>query len=153
MGCDIHLYSETKKDSKWVPDLLHTLTTPTPEELEDGDRPQIDQSYRGRNYALFGLLTNGEVRHDVGFGFPFHQDIPEDTSEVIAADYKAWDSYAHSPNYLTVKQLKEKAMELLVISDPEAREYLPMLTRLIDGLPKTDNPDPEEQRIVFWFDN
>lgn len=153
MGCDIHLYSETKKDGKWVPDLLHTLINPTPEEIEDGDSLSIDRSYQGRNYALFGLLTNGEVRYGVPFGLPYHEAIPEDTSQVIRDMYVAWDCDAHSPNHLTVKQLKEKAMELLIIPDPEALEYLSMLTGLINGLPKTDNPNPEEQRIVFWFDN
>jgi len=153
MGCDIHLYSETKKDGQWVADLLHTLRTPTLEELEDGERAEINKSYRGRNYGLFGLLTNGEVRYELGFGLPYHETIPEDTSSVIKDMYTAWDCDAHSPNYLTVKQLKAKALEMLVIPDPEALELLPSLTSLINGLPESTNPDPEEQRIVFWFDN
>jgi hypothetical protein len=152
MGCDIHLWSETKKEGVWVADLLHTLTTPTQAEIDDGEYADITYSYRGRDYGLFGLLTNGEVRYECPFGLPNH-GMAEDLSPEVAAIFERWEDDAHSHNHLTVQELKEKAMQMLVSPDLDARELLPRLTRLIDGLPKTDNPNLEEQRIVFFFDN
>jgi len=153
MGCDIHLYSESFINGKWVADRIDTLRTPTVEEQEDGERIDISTSYDGdRNYSLFGLLTNGEVRREVSFGLP-NQGMPTDASDIIADMHEAWDTDAHSENHLTVKQLKEKAMELMVIPDPYALDYLQYLNGLITGLPPATQPNPEHQRIVFWFDN
>lgn len=151
MGCDIHLYSETYKEGKWVADLAHTLTTPTPEEIEDGERPDLDTSYSGRDYGLFGLLSEG-VRCDMAFAFP-PKGVPADMSPEVAAQAENWEGDSHSHSYLTVLELKEKAAEMLILPDSGAQILLPRLSGLINGLPKTDNPNLAEQRIVFWFDN
>lgn len=153
MGCDIHLYSESLINGKWIADLADTLKTPSEEEYEDGERMSVSMSYAGgRNYMLFDLLTNSAIRREKAFGL-HNQGMPEDASDIITSMHEAWGSDTHSENHLTVKQLKEKAMELMVIPDPHALTHLQYLNGLIIGLPPATQPNPEHQRIVFWFDN
>lgn len=152
MGCDIHLYSETRKNGVWVADLAHTKTIPSQAEFDKGERAEIERSYEGgRDYGLFGLLTDGEVRYECPFGLPNHGPA-EDMSAEVEDMAHAWEGDAHSHNHLTVKELKEKAMELLVLPYRDAKELLPRLSRLIAGLPPSE-ASGEDRRIVFWFDN
>lgn len=144
MGCDIHLYSETKVNGKWLADLAATYTP-----ASDDDGPEMNASYdEGRNYGLFGLLNS--VRYDCEDPFP-DQGMPDDASEEITVINKQWDSDGHSHNHIMVSNLKEKAAELLITTGTDANYLCNALAGLIAGLPKSINP--EEQRIVFWFDN
>lgn len=152
MGCDIHLYSETKKNGIWVADKANTFNPhedADPDPDGDAGYPVISTSYdHGRNYWLFGLL-NSNVRTYWPWSFE-EQGFPEDASPEIATVYAHWDTDAHSASHLTVQQLKEKATDLLVHADPDANTHASYLVSLINGLPPCDH---QEQRIVFWFDN
>lgn len=151
MGCDIHLYSETKKDGIWVADKADSFNQneDADENGEDG-YVHINSSYSGeRNYQLFGLL-NTNVRADSPWSFD-ENGFPDDASPEITAYYKHWDTDAHSASYLTRQDLKKKATELLIVADKYAHDLCGYLAALIGGLP--DCTDTEEQRIVFWFDN
>jgi len=150
MGCDIHFYSETRKNGKWVADHADSFTKSEPEEGETWYELNMNQSYNGgRYYLLFGLLSEG-VRYDIPQAFP-QRGVPDDASDEIQQIFKSWDCDAHSANHITVAELKEKAAALLVDPDPEAPRLCSALSDVIRGLPPSENPD--EQRVVFWFDN
>lgn len=146
MGCDIHLYSETKRDGKWVADKADTFKS-----IQEGDYTYIEMepSYSGRNYFLFGLLCK-DVR--TGWEWSFEQrGVPEDVSTEIAQNITQYDNDGHSHSWLTVPELKAKATELLLSNTSEAFELCDYLKELIDGLPQVE--DPTQQRVVFFFDN
>lgn len=150
MGCDIHLYSETKKNGIWVADKANSYVPHTNAEEDAEGYPTLDESYdHGRNYWLFGLL-NPSVRTDWPWSFD-EQGFPEDASPEIATTYNHWGDDAHSPNHLTREQLQIKATELLIEPDPDAKTHSGYLVALVAGLPECT--DPSQQRIVFWFDN
>lgn len=146
MGCDIHLYSETRKNGKWVADKASTF------EVTDEGHSYTDMagSYSGgRDYTLFGLLAEG-VRRDCEWAFG-QRGLPDDVSDEIKKLSDSWDCDGHSHNHITVPELKHKAAELLLHTGQVASYLTTQLRDLIDDLPASDTP--EEQRIVFWFDN
>lgn len=157
MGCDIHWYSETKKDGAWVCDQAETFTTE-----EDGALVYIDMDNfpdRDRDYWWFGLIQPG-VRTDWPFSFA-ESAMPEDISKEVRRLVDNWGSDGHSHGSLTRAQLKDKLVEMKRLSlqvtiDPsDNRRYIShFITRLEDAIKNlnADVPD-EDQRIVFWFDN
>lgn len=148
MGCDIHLYSETFKDGKWVADCANTFNV----DVDDNDYVDMTSSYsEGRDYALFGLLCNG-VRCQWPWSFE-ERGFPNDASDELQKLCKQWDGDGHSHSWLTVAELKGKSVEMLIQPEMEARELNRYLTQLINGLPASASDNPEQQRIVFWFDN
>lgn len=148
MGCDIHLYSETKKNGQWVADAAASFSR-TQEYGEDYEDIHLDSPYHERNYRLFGLLA--EVRWPCTQSFA-QRDMPEDASQQVAELYISWGSDAHSASYLTVEELQAKAMELLIDPSEDALHLRGDLDRLLGVLPVT-TPEAKDRRIVFWFDN
>lgn len=166
MGCDIHWYSETRKDGKWVCDQAETFEV----EVEDyGDGPEEhptmeDFPGRQRDYWLFGLLKDG-VRVRWPISFPYEgTDLPEDISEEVNVVVNHWGEDGHSHGTLTRKQLLDKMEELKVVRTQslltgyseeffaEAQEHLfKRLTEIIGNL--NQDVSPEDTRLVFWFDN
>lgn len=145
MGCDIHAFTETRDaNGNWV-----SHSRPTASEYE-GEVDYLPQSPGvSRNYWLFGTLA--QVRCEWPWSFD-RKGFPEDASPEVAADYERWDSDAHSPSYLTRRELQEKATELLISSEAEALDNAGYLREVIADMPPHDG-DPEDQRLVFWFDN
>lgn len=150
MGCDIHLYSETCVQGAWVADKANTFRETINDDNTTEVYTEMDKSYRGRNYWLFGLLAS-DVRTDWPWSFA-QRGMPDDASKEVAGLFKEWDCDAHSSSWLTVKELREKLAELLIQPENEARDLSGYLTVLLEGLPVTTS-DPDTQRIVFWFDN
>lgn len=158
MGCDIHWYSETRKDGKWVCDQASSF-----EVLVDDDGYLEMDSFpnRHRDYRLFGLLAGVRTEFDYSYE-PY--GFPEAASKEVTDIYKQWDVDAHTPSHLTRAQLVEKfeslkpiRTELLLDTTTEqwegeaASHFTGKLQEIISHL---DNPVPDEdQRLVFWFDN
>ena len=167
MGCDIHWYSETRKDGAWVCDQAETFRIEKAQYEGERDYPEMDDfPGRQRNYWFFGLL-NSDVRTHWEYSFQGKGDIPDCSPEVQAMlDY--WDEDAHSHSWLTRKELEDKLAELerlkaeMLISprDPaqlrvdNVEHHMARLTTVIADL-KAVRPEAEaeDQRIVFWFDN
>lgn len=145
MGCDIHLYSESKVNGQWVCD-----TEASKEWLEEDQVWYLDYSRTGsRNYWLFGLLAEVRTR----WPYSFHvRGLPEDLSETLRQQHEQWGSDAHNASHLSVLELQEKSLELLLMTDadPDAHTNGGYLRELINGLPPSKG---DAQRIVFWFDN
>ena len=112
MGCDIHVYTEVKKDGQWVStDRWETETN------DDGServyRPYESSIYSERNYDLFAILA--DVRNGVGFagcdtgeGFvPISspKGMPENASVEVKNVAESWDADGHSHSWVTLAEL------------------------------------------------
>ena len=103
MGTDIHMYLEKKVKGKWAAADKYMT-----EDREIGeDVPHCYKIYHERNYLLFRVLAG--VR-----GFPIPslwqkypvKGFPEDASPQVTKIYKRYDVDAHTPSYLTLKELR-----------------------------------------------
>ncbi len=147
MATDIHEYQEKKVNGVWVT----TDTWVIDEDYEGEDNSKEVQASRnidvGRDYDLFGLLAG--VRREVEGGFE-PKGLPDDVCPEVKADYESWGSGAFTPSWLTLKELKEKSMELLLLDNCDDRWIRDSLSDLINQM-IPDMP-AEDVRIVFWFD-
>lgn len=146
MGCDIHLLPEVKKDWGWQ------FVWRFQEDDFWKDRfPRPDrQNYFGwedRNYAVFCKLAGVRADHAIKpiaepRGTP--KDVDTDTKEEMECeDY-------HSHSWLTLKELQDANWSI-----PKEYKWDPFKEfkeTTIARLKKLD-PNPENVRIVFAFDN
>lgn len=173
MGCDIHLFAEKKVNGKWVTLDKWSDNPDCVEGNDDGERPKIikwgygennrqsDDFYTGgRNYNLFCALA-GVRAHQFNGTPPMvapAKGFPNDACEETKSEYKMWNGDAHTPSWLTLKEIwafqwsefygdtcKKFVMEMIEKMETAKRE---VLTEDID----TEKPE-EKVRIVFWFDN
>lgn len=107
MGCDIHLYVETKQEGIWKS---------ADEWITEDDYvsvPYEKSFYDGRNYDLFAILAN--VRNGRGFmgiktgeGFnpiSLPKGLPVDVSAEVAKSSEQWNGDGHSHSWFTVAEL------------------------------------------------
>ena len=149
MATEIHIFSETLLNGEWTADKADSYNE-GPANKFGWFEATMNNVDCPKKPWLYGLLVD-EVR----FTWPwsFHEKgLPEDASPQVKQISKSWgiDGYAHS--YLTLQELYEKSIELLIDPREEAKELQEYLGQLIAAIPATsDNLD--EHRIVFWFDN
>jgi hypothetical protein len=152
VGCDIHLYSETKTKNGW--EINEKCYWSYWNDFSDEYHLECDYDdhiYSGSNYALFGLLAGVRSQHELEFE---PMGFPRDASIQMNRLYKQWDGDAHTPSYLTSKELLDKIKELKEngLYDPDDDKYLvESLQKILDGLGMIDKEG--EKRIVFWFDS
>ena len=133
MGCDIHIYTEIKKNNiweaikvknSWKTYLKERLEKSTSDDNEkdiayfserfDEEPDEVYEGiYDGRNYDLFGILA--DVRNGRGFagcntgdGFiPISEPkgLPDDLSETIRNEADEWGCDGHSRTYFSLKEL------------------------------------------------
>ena len=117
MGCDIHAYAEIKRsygneEVAWYCCETFQLNPyyfykKNKGESVEGEAMYIHSPlYFGRNYALFEALAGvrGEMENCI---FDFKGHIPDDCSGFIRSEYEQWQADAHSPSYITLKELVE----------------------------------------------
>lgn len=159
MGCDIHPYGEVLQNGKWVAEKAHQVIVEREQVDTNPDgapvyREYMEMPYTGddsRNYWLFGLLAKGvRAKWDASFEV---KNFPDDASDEVTRIYHQWRDDAHSANWLTVAELRNKAMEMTLSSDPEEIDMAGELASFIAELDHPDDINPEHRRIVFWFDN
>lgn len=121
MGCDIHIYAETKKREYWhyTGDFWENPYFKEDQLPTDYNRRYQAEPYCGRNYNLFALLA--DVRNGYGFAgcdtgdaiIPISKPkgLPEDISDEIKAKSDYWDSDGHSHSWLTLKELVDANIE------------------------------------------
>lgn len=141
MGCDIHCYAERRVNNQWekVGDHFeYSERDKTYYEKDKGDRP-----FFNRDYDLFAFLAG--VR---GYLFPIHppKGIPEDVSQEVLSEFKSWGVDAHTPSFLTLKELLDYNY-----SDGVRETLGNDFFIVLDELKELGSP--EDVRIVFWFDN
>lgn len=158
MGCDIHAYVEVKKSQadKW-------------EQVKDFS------PFHWRSYAVFGFLADvRNYSHCTPISEP--KGLPDDLSPEVAGKAEYWDWDGHSHSWLTLKELLgfdyDKVFWDRRVSKQVApnvwngtalalegegqhityREHLgAQFFRDLETL-KTFG-EPENVRVVFWFDN
>lgn len=160
MGCYIHWYSETKRDGKWEFDYKESFKIVEEEEYGYSypDAPLFPVSEH--DYTFFGLIA------DVRGVTPWNiraKGFPEDASEEMGILFRHWEGDAHTPSYLNVQEFHELDLKLqlakveMLINPikgfaPHHAQYLiDKLEQVLTHLDDEDNP--EDRRLVFWFDN
>jgi len=114
--------------------------------------PYSDQPYSGRCYRLFGLLA-GVRDTSIEMIVPGRWDaLPDDVSVELEDMSDEYGMDAHSHSYLTLKELMDS--KYFKMSEQELAEmgvdpYF--FTTMVPDLMRFGNPD--DIRIVFWFDN
>ncbi|MCK9447315.1 hypothetical protein M0Q50_10730 [bacterium] len=162
MGCDIHTYVEVRENDIWEYFYVKIFS------YTDYNRGYIKNSccdpFGWRSYTMFSFL--GDVRNYNGIqpikdniGLP--KDISKDVKEIELQDSD--DNHSHS--YITLKELIEYDYDISYKSTnytdgdllTEDDIYVPRdnLNDLffihIEELKQLGEPD--DVRIVFWFDN
>lgn len=163
MGCDIHNHVEVKINGIWEYDTLNNFS-----KYDYASNTYIKNStsvpFGWRSYSMFSLL--GEVRNYIGIiGISNNTGLPSDVSDDVKQE--SIDEYgdAHSHNYLTLRELIEFDYDKSYLNNnyvegeliTENDIYIPrdLLNELffiqLEELKELGEPD--DVRIVFWFDN
>lgn len=132
MGCDIHLFVERKDaDGKWV-------GTPV-------GYPEVTRDYAG--FAALAPCGRGTWECT-----PQMRKLPPDASDEARQSYKEWGSDAHTPSYLSKKELKEIEKYLHHFTTyPHTMVRVSAVEFVRNIIRQMREHDAE--RIVFWFDN
>ena len=113
--------------------------------------PRTDKPYVGRNYRLFGALA-GVRDYNMEIISDFAKGLPVDVSTEVCGISDSWDVDGHTHSYLTVKELidsKYYKMSQKELDDIGMGDYF--FKYVVNTLLSMGNP--EDVRIVFWFDN
>ncbi len=144
MGCDIHLVPEVKKHSFWQHAWLCDGSTYY---KNNRKHPPLDHAnyfgWDGRSYSLFGILAGvrGDLKPISG-----PRGTPNDADPATDMLLKNEDYHSHS--WLTLAELQAYPWKDL---DPAYGSWESVETWL-QRLAELD-PDPNNVRIVFAFDN
>ena len=114
--------------------------------------PYSDQPYGGRCYRLFGALA-GVRDTSVDMIVPGRWDkLPDDVSVELESMSDDFGMDAHSHSYLTLRELMDSKyykMSVLALQSIGIDPYF--FKTMVPDLQKFG--DPDDIRIVFWFDN
>jgi hypothetical protein len=130
MGCDIHAYVEVKIDGSW-----HMFE---PVRGEGG----------GRDYEFFTHLcgVRAQYTNDENL-WPEPKGLPLDASVISKFHSDRWGCDGHSHSWETYTEFIEKKTVLERLRGKETYEYNILGTEL------AEDDDPNDYRVVFWFDN
>lgn len=160
MGCDIHLFGEKKVTKKWYRFWKKSLWvsvdkyTPNPDYGSDPYEPKLKIAYAdriytgGRSYNIFCALAGVRSWHfsDSPRIISEPKGMPNDCCPEIKEECKRWGSDGHSHSWLTLRELQEfDWSEYGTTCDKFREEVIPKLQK--------HSKNPENVRIVFWFDN
>ena len=159
MGCDIHAYAEIRgSDGTWQ----YAGDNAFPGNEYDKNCP-FDGA---RDYRMFGFLADvRNYSHSPVIAEP--RGVPDDASVKVRAEHDWWESDAHSASWLTLAELLaydydqtfwDRRINGRALAEEGEGVHLPLREFLgegffgyLDGLRRLG--DPENVRIVFWFDN
>jgi hypothetical protein len=172
MGCDIHSFAEVKRNNKWEKVNDHFT-------LDDYDKKYYNKEkgenpFDWRSYSTFAFLA-GVRNYDHCKPISEPKGLPYDLSEEVKQHYEYWEYNSHSASYLTAKELlefdydkkfwnrrvtktegnctngaalaEEGEGRILTYRENLGEWFFKHLEEL-----KTLG-EPENVRIVFWFDN
>lgn len=110
MGCDIHLYTETKRTVNdklvWV-NVDNWKINPYYEPGKDGEREyDINYMYHSRNYSLFSLLAGVRDYSEKTIPVSPPKGLPDDISEPTKREAERWNGDGHTHSWLTLAELK-----------------------------------------------
>lgn len=158
MGTDIHVYIEQKKFKnenstmfKWI-SVDEWIYDTFSEEMEV---PFSKRYWKDRNYLLFAILANVRNRYNVQ-PISAPKGLPDDVSPEVKNQSDEENGDAHTRSWLTLKELIEYDWQQTMEDDnevisPYEELVIPFVSAFIPRLSKID--EPENIRMVFWFDN
>lgn len=152
MGCDIHPHVEVKTNGKWE------ISTKDVFSLDDFDKKdykkeKCNSPFDWRSYSMFGFLAG--VRETCN-PISDPKGLPDDISEEVKKEHEYMDMDAHSESFLTLKELSDFDYDKQVISSVnEIKTYRDFLSEMyFTHLSELKTlGEPENVRVVFWFDN
>jgi len=108
MGCDIHLFTERKREingvEKWVNiDRFKISPYGSGNEVEHFELVEL---YGDRNYRLFSMLANVRNYHNNPV-ISEPKGFPTDCSDYVNKQKESWEGEGHSHSYLTLHEIKE----------------------------------------------
>jgi hypothetical protein len=119
-------------------------------ELLDDDYWSCYEVYSERNYYVFSILADVRNSSFGGQGrvdpIDYPRGIPNDASSAYLYYTNKWSGDGHSHSYFTLKELLE------VDWSEYDQEYIKNFLNIIEDL-KSIDPDPNNVRICFFFDN
>jgi hypothetical protein len=173
MGCDIHSYAETKWNGKWElstkPVFKNSWYDPKSDYFKDEPK-FIPEPFNWRSYSMYGFLA--DVRnYSYSPVISEPRGLPDDVSDEVKKEYDYWDMDGHSHSWLTLRELLDYDYDQIfedrrTTKDGDGaadagegngvktsiREFLgESFFEQIEGMQKLGNP--EDVRVVFWFDN
>jgi len=174
MGCDIHSYVEVKHNGIWTQ--VHKKFPLSNWEKELYHRDFGDRPFNYRHYGLFGWLA--DVRNYSGVkSLAPRRGLPADVSSEVYKIAQEYGPDGHSHSWIRLQELLEVDYNEIIWDRRVTRQITPNFS---DGRCTTDNPkegkrlplrkflgssffkalevletvgEPENVRIVFWFDN
>lgn len=154
MGCDIHSFAERKKNGKW--EKVGEVFSLDDWSKEYYKKDKTDSPFYWRSYSMFGFLAN--VRnYDKCKPLAEPKGFPYDASDEVVSEFDQWEFDAHSASYLTVKELLDFDYDKTFYNEID-QKYISYRENLranffeqLEELKALGNP--EDVRIVFWFDN
>lgn len=177
MGCNIHSFAETKVNGKWEKVGEHFSLGEW--EKKCYKKEKNDSPFDWRSYSMFAFLA--DVRnYDHCEPISEPKGIPDDVCKEIKSEYEDWKSDAHSSSYLTLKELLDFDYDKVFWNRRISRtthnengvSYTNGASLAEEGegsiVTYRENlgdfffthlselkklGDPENVRIVFWFDN
>jgi len=173
MGCDIHSHAERRVGGKW--EVVKDAFTLGDFDKEYYNKERGDSPFDWRSYSMYGFLA-GVRNYSCCDPIAEPRGIPDDTTSEVREDYEGWGSDAHTPSFLTAKELLDfdydkplwnrriskqlsdnvwTGVGLAEEGEGTIESYREFLGEFffvhLEDLTKLG--DPEDVRIVFWFDN
>lgn len=175
MGCDIHSFAEkrNKETGKWEKVTNHFSLDDFSKSYYKKDKG--DHPFDWRNYSMFAFLA--DVRnYDCCEPISEPKGLPKDVSDEVKNEHNDWDCDAHSASFLTLKELtdfdydksfwnrritkqigpnaftgaglaQEGEGKIITYRENLGEWFFKHLEEL------KELGEPEDVRIVFWFDN
>lgn len=170
MGCDIHIFTEVKKENNWELFKEDFFT-----DSYNSDNKE-KSPFKWRSYGVFAFLA--DVRNYSAIkGFKCKFELPEDCSQEVLKEYEYWEIDAHSCSWLTAKELIDFDYSKTLNDRRVTRQISPNIFNGAitgteqEGTLKTYSEflgdlfmkqieelkilldKYEDVRLVFWFDN
>ena len=136
MGCDIHMFVETKVGGRWT---------------STGIRLNVL-----RNYRLFSLLgLEGRNTYDIEPLQKSPHKLPDDVSDAVLSEWLEYEFDHHSPGWLTCEMLDGVDLDEVVVSETwSGLKVMQTRKELLHTIPNFDMIySKREVRFVFFFDN
>ena len=155
MGCDIHSFAEVRKNGRWekVGDVFPLDDLEKEYYKQDfGDAP-----FNWRDYNLFGWLA--DVRNESCFpAISQPRGLPDGLSSEVVEVINEWQSAGagHSYSWLSLSELLEVNYDVTCMHKNDSKP-VSLREHLSEGYFNVLNilkaiGDPNDVRIVFWFD-
>jgi len=148
MGCDIHMYPEVKKGDKW--EFVYKYK---PDDFwKEDDCPKDRANYyawEDRYYYLFAILADVRNAWDLK-PIAEQRGLPIDVSDGTAKEWED-DGDGHSHSWLSLKELLDFDWKKAFSETKSPFDNEATVLKWIEKLKELG--DPENVRVVFWFDN